>query len=142
MKSIDEFLSDLYRLDVKLWVEGADKNTNIEKRLRFSAPEELLTDDLIHQLKQRKSEIISFISQVQQSVQSPLEAIQPVSRQQNLPLSFAQQRLWFLEQLQPDTATYNIPSAVRLSGELNIDVFEKVSMKLSEDMKYYAPTLF
>ncbi|MEA5498672.1 non-ribosomal peptide synthetase [Limnoraphis robusta] len=125
MKSIDEFLLDLYRLDVKLWVEGADKNTNLEKRLRFSAPEERLTDDLIHQLKQRKSEIISFISQVQQSVQSPLEAIQPVSRQQNLPLSFAQQRLWFLEQLQPDTATYTIPSAVRLTGELNIELFEK-----------------
>jgi hypothetical protein len=125
MKSIDEFLLDLYRLDVKLWVEGADKNTNIEKRLRFSAPEERLTDDLIHQLKQRKSEIISFISQVQQSVQSPLEAIQPVSRQQDLPLSFAQQRLWFLEQLQPDTATYTIPSAVRLTGELNLEIFEK-----------------
>lgn len=125
MKSIDEFLSDLYRLDVKLWVEGAEEKSNTDKRLRFSAPEEVLTDDFIEELKQRKSEIISFISQVQQSVQSPLEAIQPVSRQQDLPLSFAQQRLWFLEQLQPDTATFNIPSAVRLSGELNIGVFEK-----------------
>ncbi|WP_413160445.1 amino acid adenylation domain-containing protein [Capilliphycus salinus ALCB114379] len=125
MKSIDEFLSDLYRLDVKLWVEGADQKSNTDKRLRFSAPEEVLTDDFIAELKQRKSEIISFISEVQQSVQSPLEAIQPVSRQQDLPLSFAQQRLWFLEQLQPDTATFNIPTAVRLSGELNIGVFEQ-----------------
>ncbi len=125
MKSIDEFLSDLYRLDIKLWVEGAETNNNTEKRLRFSAPEDVITDHLVEELKQRKSEIISFISQVQQSVQRPPKAIQTVTRPQNLPLSFAQQRLWFLEQLQPDTTTYIIPSAVRLTGELNLNIFEK-----------------
>src|SRR5690348_12793585 len=37
---------------------------------------------------------------------------------QRFPLSFAQQRLWFLEQLYPGTAVYNIPAAVRLRGRL------------------------
>ena len=37
---------------------------------------------------------------------------------QKFPLSFAQQRLWFLEQLYPGTAAYNIPAAVRLCGWL------------------------
>ncbi|MGB3532436.1 MAG: amino acid adenylation domain-containing protein [Microcoleaceae cyanobacterium] len=122
MKSIDEFLSELYHLDVKLWVE--DKAT-AEKRLRFNAPEEVLTDEFIAEIKQRKGEIIAFLSEVQQSIHRPSTAIQTVSRQQDLPLSFAQQRLWFLEQLQPDTATYNIPTAVRLTGELNIAVFQQ-----------------
>lgn len=45
--------------------------------------------------------------------------IECVSRDKALPLSFAQQRLWFLAQLQPDSAAYNFPIAVRLVGSLN-----------------------
>ena len=41
------------------------------------------------------------------------------------PLSFAQLRLWFLAQLEPDSAAYNIHSAVRLIGSLNIEALQK-----------------
>src|SRR6185437_11075101 len=37
-----------------------------------------------------------------------------------LPLSFAQQRLWFLDQFTPHSATYNMTSAIRLSGSLHL----------------------
>jgi SAM-dependent methyltransferase len=45
--------------------------------------------------------------------------IVPTSREGGLPLSYAQQRLWFLDRLQPGSAAYNMPAALRLSGELN-----------------------
>ncbi len=37
------------------------------------------------------------------------------------PLSFGQQRLWFLDQLEPGNAAYNIPAAIRLNGQLNVN---------------------
>lgn len=52
-------------------------------------------------------------------------AIRRVPREGNTPLSFAQARLWFLEQLEPGKAAYNIPAAVRLSGKLNVAALEQ-----------------
>ncbi|NBD14559.1 condensation domain-containing protein, partial [Corallococcus silvisoli] len=45
----------------------------------------------------------------------------PVSHEGSLPLSFAQQRLWLLDQLQPEDASYNIPTALQLSGHLDVE---------------------
>ena len=43
----------------------------------------------------------------------------------SFPLSFAQQRLWFLNQLQPDSPFYNVSDAYRLTGRLNVGVLER-----------------
>jgi amino acid adenylation domain-containing protein len=51
--------------------------------------------------------------------------ILPRTQHENLPLSFAQQRLWFLDQLVPDAAIYNIPLAYRVTGELNVGALEQ-----------------
>jgi amino acid adenylation domain-containing protein len=51
--------------------------------------------------------------------------LQPVDRERHLPLSFAQQRLWFLYQMEPENSFYNIPLAVRLTGPLNVPVLEQ-----------------
>ncbi|MBF0395409.1 MAG: amino acid adenylation domain-containing protein [Desulfobacterales bacterium] len=51
--------------------------------------------------------------------------ILPVSRDGKMLLSFAQYRLWFLDQMEGPSATYNLPEALRLTGELNIKALEK-----------------
>ncbi|MCP4660503.1 MAG: non-ribosomal peptide synthetase, partial [bacterium] len=43
----------------------------------------------------------------------------PVERDQELPLSFAQQRLWFLDQFEPASAAYNMPNPLHLRGAVN-----------------------
>ncbi|MEG4345120.1 amino acid adenylation domain-containing protein [Microcoleus sp. A003_D6] len=49
----------------------------------------------------------------------------PISRLEPIPLSFAQARLWFLDQLQPESAFYNISLALRMSGQLNIATLQR-----------------
>ncbi len=48
-----------------------------------------------------------------------------VIREQNLPLSYAQERLWFLGQFDPDSAFYNMSGAIRLHGELDVAVLQR-----------------
>ncbi|MEM7595095.1 MAG: amino acid adenylation domain-containing protein, partial [Cyanobacteria bacterium P01_A01_bin.83] len=61
----------------------------------------------------------------QDKLERLLPAIEPVSRKGELLLSFAQQRLWFLDQLQSGSTAYNEPSALHLEGELNVETLEK-----------------
>ncbi|MEH1973945.1 MAG: condensation domain-containing protein [Nostoc sp.] len=111
-RSIDELLLYLDSLNVKFRVDG--------DRLYCNAPQGVLSPDLSTQLRERKQEILKHLTS---SVN--LQPIVPVPRNTNLPLSFAQQRLWFLNQLEPNSTTYNLPFAVRLTGTLNMPALEQ-----------------
>jgi amino acid adenylation domain-containing protein len=50
----------------------------------------------------------------------PAPPIQPVPRAAALPLSFAQQRLWFIDQMEPESPVYLLPGAIRLSGQIDL----------------------
>ena len=62
--------------------------------------------------------------------------VHPVARDGDLPLSFAQMRLWFLNQLETGNSEYNIstsynmPAALRLSGQLNVNALRKAFQAL------------
>ncbi len=51
--------------------------------------------------------------------------IRAVSRNGKLPLSFAQQRLWFLGQMEPESALYNVPMGLRLAGVVDVPVLQR-----------------
>jgi amino acid adenylation domain-containing protein len=53
-----------------------------------------------------------------------LPPIRPVPREGVLPLSFSQERLWFLDQLQPGSPFYNLSAALRLAGDLDVRALE------------------
>ncbi|HEX7771878.1 MAG TPA: condensation domain-containing protein, partial [Pyrinomonadaceae bacterium] len=56
---------------------------------------------------------------------APTPPIRPIPRSGELPLSFAQQRLWFLDQWEPSSPFYNSPSVLRLSGRLELAVLQR-----------------
>jgi amino acid adenylation domain-containing protein/thioester reductase-like protein len=72
------------------------------------------------------AELANLIEQLQQQ---DLELAAPpiLRREENaeLPLSYAQQRLWFLDQLEPNSSFYNIPIGLRLVGTLNITALKQ-----------------
>src|SRR6185436_6556544 len=103
-----EFLSYLRSREIKLWVEG--------DQLRYGAPKGALTPELRTQLLARKAELIAFLRQTTGAAHAAVQPIPHAPRSQPLPLSFAQQRLWFLHQLTPSLTSYHIPAALRLSG--------------------------
>ena len=60
----------------------------------------------------------------------PDEPIRAVAHEGRPPLSFAQQRLWFLDQWQSGGAVYNIPASVRLTGPLNVAALEQALQEI------------
>jgi FkbM family methyltransferase len=69
------------------------------------------------------AEHIDTALKAEQGIEMP--PLRRVDRNGRLPLSYAQQRLWFLDQLDSGNSFYNVPTAVRLTGPLNIDALEK-----------------
>jgi amino acid adenylation domain-containing protein len=97
--------------------------TQLISRLREAfqvemAPRELFEAPTVAALARR----IEMLMKVGQGPPAP--PIQPVSRRDALPLSFAQQRLWFIDQVEPGNPAYNMPGAMRLTGKLNVAALE------------------
>ena len=108
-----EFLSSLRPQGIQLWVEG--------EKLCYSAPAGGLTPDMAGELRKRKAEIVGLLRDASQI--APL--ILPVSHDGNLPLSFAQERLWFLDQFEPNSSVYNLANGMRLKGTLRVGALEQ-----------------
>ncbi len=62
----------------------------------------------------------------------PLPRIQRLSQNATIPLSYAQQRLWFLNRLEGDNVTYNISAAFKLTGPLHRDALSKALTHLTQ----------
>jgi len=112
--NIIEFLADLQGRGVKVSTDGF--------QLRCEARPNTLTPELKHHLQTRKNEIIGFLAG---GNQQNSKAIVSVSRDRDLPVSFAQQRLWFIDQLEAHSPLYNMPTALRFIGQMDISVFER-----------------
>ncbi|MBW4515816.1 MAG: amino acid adenylation domain-containing protein [Timaviella obliquedivisa GSE-PSE-MK23-08B] len=122
--TIAELISHLKSLDVQVFIES-DFNPFDEMRLRCTAPEGTLTPALRQELAERKAEIIFYLNQQRSQSIQPSITNQPATQGMLFPLSFAQQRLWFLYQLTPNNPFYNVPAAIRLTGTLNRTALER-----------------
>ncbi|ORX14330.1 non-ribosomal peptide synthetase [Mycobacterium szulgai] len=82
--------------------------TNLNVRMLFDAP---TVGQLVTHVAARETAL------------APLAPVDP--RPATIPLSFAQSRLWFIDQLEGPSAVYNVPLAFRLRGELNVEALRR-----------------
>jgi len=109
--SVYTLFNELRAKKIKVWQENG--------QLKFKAEKGALTADLRQQLVTNKSDLIVFLQQLTAAKEIP--AIYPVNRAQYeiLPLSYAQERLWIIDQMDSDNTAYNIPGAVRIHETLD-----------------------
>ena len=88
-------------------------------KLRCKAPRGFLTDEMLQALKLHKLELIARLNGA-----DPAAIPRRSDGQADVPLSFSQRQLWFLDQLEPGSAFYNVPTAVTLKGPLDVAVLE------------------
>ena len=79
----------------------------------------------ITELSAERIELLKYLLKEEGIEFIQAQTICPRDKNNELLLSFAQQRLWFLEQFEPGNSTYHMPVAYRLKGSLNITALEQ-----------------
>ena len=102
----------LRALDVRLVADG--------ERLRVNAPKGRLSAELRGQIAEKKSAILTLLNGGDPEPRSSAPSIPRLGDYERAPLSFAQERLWFLEQLAPGSAVFNLCRATRILGPLDL----------------------
>ena len=114
MSDVARLLERLAALDVRLTLDG--------DRLGVSAPKGALDAPLRDQLAAQKDAIKAHLRAHPPAAPRALPAPRRVPRLASMPVSHTQQRLWFLRRMDPHSAAYNIVSAARLEGPLDVAV--------------------
>ncbi len=94
-------------------------------QLHVDAPKNSITPELRAQIAERKPELLALLNGMGGMARPEQLDIKPVPRDAELPVSFAQLRLWFLDQLEPQGAAYTISMAARITGPLEVGIVEK-----------------
>jgi amino acid adenylation domain-containing protein len=116
--TISSLLEETKRLGIELYVDG--------ERLRYRAPQGALNEDLRTQITLHKEALLSFLSNRNGSFSSaPMIARRQKDGDERIILSFGQERLWFLYQMDPANPFYNLNTAARLTGLLDVGALER-----------------
>jgi amino acid adenylation domain-containing protein len=118
-------MSNAAELLMRLRAIGVQLNLQ-DETIRINAPKGALTPELQTALKASKPELLELLRATQETGRkSATRLITRVVRQELMPLSFAQQRLWFLQQMDPESTAYNLLGALRMEGNLDPDLLER-----------------
>jgi amino acid adenylation domain-containing protein len=125
----------LQNMGCKIWAE--------DDKLRIRTSKNALTSELKQEIQANKADILAFLNSAKTTTVMA-EEIPTLSDDAPKSLSFAQQRLWLLGQLQGPSASYNMPMVLQLDGNLNIDALHSSLAYLlnrHDSLRMYFPTV-
>ncbi len=97
-----------------------------DDKLKIDAPKGSMSQEILSLLKENKQKLVNTLSN-SSAKQTNIPAI---SRDQDILLSFAQQRLWFLDQMEEGSSNYNLPSAMNVKGKFNLKAAENAFIQI------------
>lgn len=107
--AVQQLLAELATRDVRITLDG--------EKLKVNAPAGALDAPLKARLAAAKAEILVALT----GASASRNGLRRVSRTAPLPISYAQQRLWFLDRMEPGNSHYNIAFPIRLTGPLSVE---------------------
>ncbi|HKH48447.1 MAG TPA: amino acid adenylation domain-containing protein [Thermoanaerobaculia bacterium] len=135
--AIEEALAEIWREALDLETVGVDDNffdlgghslmaMRLLARIRHALGVELQVQELFE-----RPTIALLARAVLAAPPRPAPPLLPIPRNGHLPLSYAQERLWFLDRLAPGSAVYNMPGAFLLRGPLRPDALAQAFSELA-----------
>ncbi len=117
MIPIHKLLALLRQKEVHIWAEG--------DKLKYNARTGAVTPDILEAISYHKDDLLEVIhrNDAFQPAEEPI--IRRYPRSDFIPLSYGQERMWFLHQLQGDHPAYSVLKAMRLRNPLDIEALEK-----------------
>jgi amino acid adenylation domain-containing protein len=128
---VAELLSRLKKLGIRLQIDG--------DKLKIDAPKGAFSPSLREELSRQKFQVLEYFANQEgrasrQGETNLLELprVVTIPREGPLPLSFSQERLWFLYQLEPESTAYSMPGSIHLKGRLDKRALERAFVKLAQ----------
>ena len=118
--NLSQLLEELKLKDIKLTMDKAGK-------LKLVGKKELLTPTLIDQIKAKKDALLTMLDEVTQQRPATVRCTHEMTE---IPLSYAQQRIWLVDKLGKSSSQYNIVSACKIAGAFDATVAQTVLEQL------------
>ncbi|CDL81895.1 non-ribosomal peptide synthetase [Xenorhabdus szentirmaii] len=127
MKNIAQIVNEALRQGITLFVA--------DNRLQYETQNDTIPPELLSEWKEHKQELIEFLNYANSAEKANTYQLQDIQRDEHAsdyPLSFAQQRLWLIDQANGSSPQYNGTGDLRLRESINIEAFEAAVKSLLE----------
>ena len=121
---MNSILNKLNNHGIKLWIDYGN--------LRCKAPKGVMTEELSKAIKNNKNQLIEMLEHTSVDNKNIFKKIPTADRDERLPLSFSQERLWFLNQYEENSLAFHMPALLHLKGRLNTQALENTLLAIIE----------